>query len=213
MEDLYINNMRLEQIHSYKYLGSIINRDNSIEEEIRERIVSGNRAYYANRSIIKSKLVCKKSKLKIYQTIVRPVVTYGCETWVLKEAIKPKLLVFERKILRGIFGPTNELNGTLRIKTNSELNKLIENQTVIKFIKAQRLSWLGHIHRMGSDRTVKKVYEWKPISMLPQGRPKLRWENDIKNDLKEMKLNNWRICIQDRNKWKRIVEKAKTFNV
>jgi hypothetical protein len=49
--------------------------------------------------------------------------------------------------------------------------------------------------------------------MRPQGRPKLRWENDIKNDLKEMELNNWRICIQDRNKRKRIVEKAKTFNI
>jgi hypothetical protein len=66
---------------------------------------------------------------------------------------------------------------------------------------------------MDSDRTVKKVYEWKPISMRPQGKPNLRWENDIKNDLKEMKLNNWRICIQNRSKWKRTVEKAKNFNV
>jgi hypothetical protein len=205
--------MRLEQIHSYKYLESIINRDNSIEEEIREIIMPGNKAYYANRSILKSKLVCKKSKLKIYRTIIRPVVTYGCETWVLKEAIKHKLLVFERKILRGIFGPTDELNSTWRIKTNSELNKLIKNQTIINFIKAQRLSWLGHIHRMDSDRTVKKVYEWKLVLTRPEGRPKLRWENDIRNDLKEMKLNNWRICIRDRNKWKRIGEKAKTFNI
>jgi hypothetical protein len=61
MDDLHNNNMGLEQIHSYKYLGSIINRDNSIEEEIRERTMSGKKAYYANRSILKSKLVCKKS--------------------------------------------------------------------------------------------------------------------------------------------------------
>jgi hypothetical protein len=106
----------LEQIHSYKYLGSIINRNNSIEEEIKERIMTGNKAYYANRSLFKSKLVCKKSKLKIYQAVIRSVVTYGCETWVLKEAIEQKLLVFERKILGGIFGPTKELNGTWRIK-------------------------------------------------------------------------------------------------
>jgi hypothetical protein len=66
---------------------------------------------------------------------------------------------------------------------------------------------------MGSDRMVKKVYEWKPISTRSQGRPKLRRENDIKNDLKEMKLNNWKIYIQDRNKLKRIVDKAKTFNI
>jgi hypothetical protein len=106
MDDLYTNNTRLEEIHSYKYLGSIINRGNSIEEEIRARIMSGNKTY-ANRSILKSKLVCKNSKLKIYRTIVRPVVTSGCETWVLKESITQKLLVFERKMLRGIFGPTN----------------------------------------------------------------------------------------------------------
>jgi hypothetical protein len=65
---------------------------------------------------------------------------------------------------------------------------------------------------MDSDRTVTKVYEWKPISTRPQGSPKLRWKNVIKNDLKEIKLNNWRIFIRDRNKWKRIVEKTKTFN-
>jgi hypothetical protein len=126
------------------------------------------------------------------------------EAWVVitKEVIKQKLLVFERKILRGIFGP-KELNGMWRIKTNSELNKLIKNQTIINFIKAQRLSWLGHIHQMDSDRMVKKVYEWETTSTRPQGRPKLRWENYIRNYLKEMKLNNWRICIQDRNKMER----------
>jgi hypothetical protein len=132
---------------------------------------------------------------------------------VLKEATKHKLLVFERKILRGIFGPTRELNGTWRIKTNSELNKLIKNQAITNLIKTQRLSWLGYIHQIDSDRTAKKVYEWKPISTRQQGRPKLRWENDIKNDLKEMKSNNWRICIRDKNKCKRIVQKAKTCNI
>jgi hypothetical protein len=74
------------------------------------------------------------------------------------KAIKQKLLVFERLVLRGIFGPTKELNGTWKIKRNSELNKSIKKQTIINFIRAQRLSWIGHIHRMDSDRTVKKKY-------------------------------------------------------
>jgi hypothetical protein len=106
-----------------------------MEEEIREGIISGNKACYTNRSIFKSKLVCKKSKLKIYRTIIRPVVTCGCETWVTKAAIKEKLLLFEGEILRWIFGPTQVLNGTWRIKTNSELNKLIRNRTINNFIK------------------------------------------------------------------------------
>jgi hypothetical protein len=68
----------------------------------------------------------------MYWTLVRPVVTYACETWVLKETIKQKLLVLERKILRRIFAPIKETNGTWRIKTNDELNRLIGNKIYIK---------------------------------------------------------------------------------
>jgi hypothetical protein len=66
---------------------------------------------------------------------------------------------------------------------------------------------------MDSDRTVKKVYQWKPASTRPQGRPKLRWEIDIRKGLGGMEVNNWRICIQDRNKLKSIVEKTSTVNI
>jgi hypothetical protein len=131
--------MHLEQVKSFKYLGSIVNGNNSIEEEIKERIILGNKAYYANQALLKSKLLSKKAKLKIYWTLVRSVITYACETWVLKETIKQKLLVFERKILRRIFGPTKERDGTRRIKTNDELNKLIGHKTIINYIKSQRL--------------------------------------------------------------------------
>jgi hypothetical protein len=149
--------MHLEQVKSFKYLGSIVNGNSSIEEEIKERIILGNKAYYANQTLFKSKLLSKKSKLKMYWTSVRPVVMYACETWVLKESIKQKLLVFEREILRRISGPIKETDGTWRIKTNDELNKLIENKNVINYIKSQRLSWLGHVHRMPDERMVKKV--------------------------------------------------------
>jgi hypothetical protein len=98
----------------------------------------------------------KKAKLKIYWTLVRPVITYTCETWILKETIKQKLLVFERKMLRRIFGPTKERDATWRIKTNDELNKLIGNKTIINYIKSQRLGWLGHVHRMPDERMVKR---------------------------------------------------------
>jgi hypothetical protein len=60
----------------------------------------GNKAYYANKDLFRSRLLTKYSKLRMYQTLVRPVVTYACETWVLKGNIKMKLGVFERKILR-----------------------------------------------------------------------------------------------------------------
>jgi len=86
-ESLNINNLQIEQVQQYKYMGSIINVSNSIEEEIKERIVLGTKAYYANLKFFKSRLVTKQSKLKLYRTVIRPIVTYASETWVLKEAI------------------------------------------------------------------------------------------------------------------------------
>jgi hypothetical protein len=65
-------------------------------------------------------------------------------------------VVFERKVLRKVFGPTKERDGTWRIKTNDELDKLIRHKNVINYIKVQRLSWFGHLQRMAEERTVKK---------------------------------------------------------
>jgi hypothetical protein len=76
----------------------------------------------------------------LYWSIIRPIVTYVCETWVLKETTKNKLMVFERKVSRKIFGPTKARDGTWRIKTNDELYKLIRHKNIINYIKAQRLS-------------------------------------------------------------------------
>jgi hypothetical protein len=92
-----ITQPHLEQVKSFKYLGSIVNGNNSIEEEINGRISLGNKAFYANQDLFESKLLTKNSKLRMYKTLVRPVVTYACETWVLEENIKTKLRVFERK--------------------------------------------------------------------------------------------------------------------
>jgi hypothetical protein len=119
-----------------------VNSNNSREEKIRNRITLGNKAYYANQFLFKSRLVSRKLKIKLYWGIIRPIVTYAYETWVLKETIKNKLMVFERKVLRKIFGPTKERDGTGRIKTNDELDKLIRHKNIINYIqhKGQSLS-------------------------------------------------------------------------
>ena len=143
----------------------------------------------------------------MYQTLVRPVVTYGCETCVLKENIKTKSRLFERKALRRIYGPTNVSDGT---KSNEELNRLIGNKNIINYIKAQRLAWFGHVHRMPDNSMVNRVYEWSPALTRSLGKPKSRWEDDVNSDITNMKITNWRDCIRNRPKWKEFVEKAKT---
>jgi len=64
---------------------------------------------------------------------------------------------------------------------------------------------------MPEDRMVKRVYKWKPMLTRPLGRPKNRWEVDIINGMKKLKIKNWTSYILDRKKWKLYVEKAKTF--
>jgi len=193
-------------------LGTVVSGNNALEEEVRERIAEGNKAFYANKTLFKSSLVSRKSKLKLYWSVIRPAVVYGCETWVPKESIIQKLSVFERKMLREIFGPTKEANGIWGIKTNKELDELIKHRNIINYVKAQRLSWFGHINRMPETSTVKRLHKWKPFTGRPAGRPKSRREDDVRSDLKKMKRMKWAEQVQDCLKWEDMVEKDKTVS-
>ena len=61
-------------------------------------------------------------------------------------------------------------------------------------VKKQRLNWFDHVEHMTEDNNVKKIKRWKPMSKRPIGRPKLRWENDVLEDIKSMNVRNWKNC-------------------
>jgi hypothetical protein len=65
---------------------------------------------------------------------------------------------------------------------------VIKHKNIINYIKAQRLSWFGHVQRMPDTRTVKKIFNWQPLTKRPQGRPKYRWEDNIKQDICQIKI-------------------------
>ena len=109
--------------------------------------------------------------------------------------------MFERKI----FGPTEEANGIWKIKSNKELDELIKHRNVINYVKVQRFSWFGHMNRMPETSVVKRIHKWKPFTGRQAGMPKSRWEDDVRNDLKKMKLMKWAEQVQDRHKRKDIV--------
>jgi hypothetical protein len=73
------------------------------------------------------------------------------------------LLVFERRVLREIYGPTQENDGTWRIKTNEKLENLIKKKNIVRFIKSQRSHWAAHVVRMDTTRTVKKLTGWNHV--------------------------------------------------
>jgi len=129
-----------------------------------------------------SKLVSRKSKRKLYWSEIRLIVVYGCETWVLKESIIQRLSVFERKLLRKIYGATEEVNGIWGIKTDKELDELIKHRNVINYVKAERLSWFGHVNRMPETSIVKEYTNGNHLQVGPVGRPKSRWEDDVSQE-------------------------------
>ena len=89
---------------------------------------------------------------------------------------------------------------------------ILKGQNIIGFIKKQRLNWLGHVERMAEDNNVQKIKRWKPMYKRPTGRPKIRWEDDDLEDIKSMNVGNWKNVAQNSDRWKKVVEQARTLN-
>jgi hypothetical protein len=123
----------------------------------------------------------------MWYAIIMPVVLYGCENWSLTLREECRLWVFENRELRRIFGPKrDELTGEWRRLHNKELYALFSTPNIIRVIKSRRLRWAGHVARMGERTGAYKVLVGKPEGMRPVGRPRRRWEDNIKMDLREV---------------------------
>jgi hypothetical protein len=129
-------------------------------------------------------LLSKKFKIKIYRTIILPVVLYGCETCLLTLREERRLRVFENRVLRRAFGlKRDEVTGEWRKLHNEELNDLYSLPNIVRVVKSRRMRWAGHVARIVEDRVVYRVLVGKPEGKRPLGRPRRRWEDNIKMDL------------------------------
>jgi len=140
--------------------------------------------------------------------VERPVATYGSETWTLTKSDENSLRIFERKILRKIYGPVQE-GGTWRIRYNEELNRFIKGKDIVKFIKAQRIRWLGHVKRMDAGTMPRMMMEGRLFIGRRKGRPRLRWMDDVIAELRVMKIRQWTEKAEDREQWRLVVKEAK----
>ena len=112
-----IDNSTFETVEVFKYLGTTLRKQNSIQEEMKSRLRSGNAWYHSVQSLLSSRFLSKnlKTNIYIYRTIILPVVLYGCESWSLTAREERKLRVFENMVLRRIFGPRrDEVTGEWR---------------------------------------------------------------------------------------------------
>jgi len=127
------------------------------------------------RIFFSSSLLSKNLKIKVYRTIILPVVLNGCETWSLTLREEHRLRVFENRVLRRVFGPKRDkVTGEWRKLHIEELNDLYSSSSIVQVIKLRRMIWAEHVAHMGESRGVYRVLVGKPDGKRPLGRPRQR---------------------------------------
>ena len=126
-----------EKVKTFKYLGSLLKNQNTIQEENKCRLKAGYSCYYSVQTLLSSRLPSKNLKIKIYKTIILSVVLYGCETSSLTLREECRLRVFENRILRRMFGPKRGENGEWRRLHNEELHSLYRSPNIVRVIKGR----------------------------------------------------------------------------
>ena len=103
-----MDNSSIERVEEFKYFGTTLTNQNSIQEEIKCRLNLRNACYYSVQNLLTSGLLSKTLNIKIYTTMIFPVVLYGCENWSLTLREERRLRVFENRVLRRVFGPKRD---------------------------------------------------------------------------------------------------------
>jgi len=124
--------------------------------------------------------------------------------------------VFGNRVFRRVFRPKrDEATGEWRKLHNEELNDLCSLPIIVRVVKSRRMRWAGHVARMGEHRGVHRVLVGKPKGKRPLGRPRRRWEDNIKMDLEEVGggRGDWMEFAQDRDRWRALVGTVRDFRV
>jgi len=121
------------------------------------------------------------------------------------------VLIFERKIFRRTYGANYE-DGEWKSRTNRELEEMNKGENIVKWLKGQRISWLGHLERMEEDRMPKKIFTQELEGTRRRGRHKKGWREEVERDLQVLGVRRWRELVINREKWRGIVRQAKAHS-
>ena len=193
------NDDKLNQVDRFKYLGVTVSKEGGFEQAVRARITAAWNKWRECSGVIYDRKIPRKLKVKIYTTVIRPVLLYGAEVWTTRKKEEKLMETTEMRMLRRIKGVT------LRDKQKSdEIRKELGVCNIIKKVKEARLRWFGHVERMEEDCPARRVIGEEVPGRRGKGRPKKRWMDCIKEDMEEIGVrreeaqqrNNWRVKIR-----------------
>jgi hypothetical protein len=198
-------------VASFKYLGVILNEDNNNQIDLQERIQNGNKTYFMLQKFSKNKNISRKLKLRLKNTIMDKTLTYASETGTLTKGDRKQLKVFERKVYRRILGPVYDSEKqNWKILTNKEIYASVKKPTIIETI---RLRWFGHVQRMEDNRIPKRVLCMNLGTTRLRGRPRNRWQDEVREDGRIVGGEGWKEKVPDREEWKKLLRTARNRRI
>ena len=202
-----INNQTVEFVSSFVYLGSTVTSTGDVDTEVRRRrgLASGvMRALW--KPLWCQRSISRRTKLRIYNAAVLPVLLYGAETWPLSKSLAQCLLGFESKALRTIEG----ISWREHI-TNEEIRSRTCQPPVVRTLAQRRVRWFGHIQRLPHSHPTASILSFDPVAAgwrRPRGAPRTRWLDLVRKDLQEVDIR-WQDVqnlAADRRRWRNIVQ-------
>lgn len=201
---VFLNGTQIEQVHEFKYLGSIVQEKKVASvSEVHSRIGQAAAAFASLRWCLwKKSNISLITKIRLFRTLILPILLYGSETWTLLTPDINKLEVFQMRCLRQILGVSlrDKLrNETIRMRCDSQ-------PAIAETIQSRRLRWFGHVCRMDTDRLPHQLlWRQRPIAWKVQkSAPKKTWTKQIEDDLKNRRLSlaEAKDTALDREAWK-----------
>ena len=192
----------MERERKFRYLGVDLLENGSMDGEIDHRLAEGNRVMGALREIFK-KGVSRDVKMKLYESVFIPTITYGCEAWVMNAKVRKKIEVLEMRVLREIAC----VRRVDRVRNTRIRNMCGSSVSLVGLVERRILRWFGHLIRMNEDRLVKRIMMWEIEGGRGRGRRGKRWADGVKEIVRELGLF-WEGDVEleeDRKGWRDLV--------
>lgn len=201
-EDIVLDGGVIERVESFQYLGSIITTSGGADEDVKQRILKARRAFIQLNPIWKSSHLRRKTKLRIFQTNVKSVLFYGCQTWKVTKTLTKRLQTFVNSCLRRILN----IRWPERI-TNMELWRRTNEEPVEGVIRGRKYGWIGHTLRR-RNAISKEALDWNPQGRRGIGRPRITWRRTVEKEIAEAGKSWGEVkgLAQNRVRWRSFVE-------